>query len=149
MDAESRQVLREIINQLRTSLSTNPKDPSFRRLFPPARTDDPAAQKEYRELVGAELESSKMAALETMSRTATSTELSHEEMDAWLRALNDIRLWMGTLLDVTEGELPSDEPPYMLYQVLTELQGLVIEALSGDDAEGRGQDDLEEDEGWN
>ena len=60
-------------------------------------------------------------ALDTLSKTADATELSEEQLDAWVRALNDIRLWLGTLLDITEDEPDEgpEDPPHLLYHLLT------------------------------
>lgn len=120
--------------QLREAMAANPKDEAFRRLFPPAYVDDAKAEEEYRRLVGPELDESRSLALDTLAKTADATELTEEELDAWLRALNDIRLWLGTVLDVSEDEAleEPDDPPHMLYQALTALQSMVIDALSGE-----------------
>lgn len=134
LGAEERALLRELPMQLRDAIAADRDGESFRRLFPPAYLNNEAADAEFRNLVGQELEDSKAQALELLSKTAGSTELSQEEMEAWLRGLNDIRLWLGTLLDISEDatvEEP-DDPPHILYHVLTGLQSLVIDALSGD-----------------
>jgi len=134
LGAEERALLRELPAQLRDALAADKGDVALRRLFPPAYANDPDAEADYRRLVGVELEEAKVQALETMSKTAESTQLSEEEMEAWLKALNYLRLWLGTLLDVTEddtGEGP-EGPPHILYHVLTGLQSLVIDALSGE-----------------
>jgi Domain of unknown function (DUF2017) len=133
LGAEDRSVLRELPLQLRQAVEANPKDDAFRRLFPPAYANDPEAESDYRTLVGQELDESKALALETLANTADAKELSEEQLESWLRALNFVRLWLGTVLDVTEDEheeLP-DDPPHILYHVLTWLQSLVIDALSG------------------
>jgi hypothetical protein len=93
------------------------------------------AEQEYRRLVGPELEHGRTLAFETLSNTADATELSEPELDAWVRALNDIRLWLGTLLDVSEDQTEDDpdDPPHLLYHLLTEIQGLAVEALLGDE----------------
>ncbi|HTV11621.1 MAG TPA: DUF2017 family protein [Acidimicrobiales bacterium] len=131
---EERALLRELPLQLRQAFSADREGSNFRRLFPPAYHDDQKAEEGYRALVGKELEESKGAALETLSRTADASELTDEEMSAWLRALNDIRLWLGTLLDVSEDETTDDpdDPPHILYHVLTALQSLVIDVLAED-----------------
>jgi len=131
---EERALLRDLPAQLKEALAEEPGSESFRRLFPPAYALDSEAEEGYRSLVGKELEQSKGAALETLSRTAEATELSAEELGTWVRALNDIRLWLGTLLDISEDEAEDepDDPPHVLYHVLTGLQSLVIEALAED-----------------
>jgi hypothetical protein len=135
LSAENRELLRTLPAQLRAAVAANPKDMVFRRLFPPAYANDEIAEKEYRRLVGPELDQSRSLALDTLSKTADATELSEEQLDAWVRALNDIRLWLGTLLDVSEDQSDDDpeDAPHLLYQLLTEIQGLAVEALLGDE----------------
>jgi hypothetical protein len=55
-------------------------------------------------------------------------------METWLRALNGIRLWLGTVLDVSEDmdDDEIDDPAHLLYHALTFLQGSAIEALTGE-----------------
>ena len=120
--------------QLRSAIAANPKDVAFRRLFPPAYENDASANQEYRRLVRPELDERRSSALETLAKTADATELSEEELEAWLRALNDIRLWLGTLLDITEDEAENEpeDPPHRLYHALTALQSLVIDVLAGE-----------------
>lgn len=128
---DDRAMLRALPEQLRTAMSLNPEDESFRRLHPPAYADDYEAEKEYRQLVGTELDRGRDEALETLSTTADAAELSQAQLEGWARALNDIRLWLGTVLDVSD-EMEDDElddPGYRLYQGLTYLQGAVIDAL--------------------
>jgi len=135
LSAEYRELLRALPEQLSAAIAANPKDAVFRRLFPPAYANDEMAEQEYRRLVGPELDQGRTLALETLSKTADATELSEPELDAWVRALNDIRLWLGTLLDVSEDQTDDDpdDPPHLLYHLLTEIQGLAVEALLGDE----------------
>ena len=134
LSAEDREVLRVLPMQLRSAIDANPKDAAFKRLFPPAYENDASANQEYRRLVGPELDERRSSALETLAQTADATELSEEELEAWLRALNDIRLWLGTLLDITEDEVENEpeDPPHRLYHALTALQSLVIDVLAGE-----------------
>ncbi|MGH3919863.1 MAG: DUF2017 family protein, partial [Pseudonocardiaceae bacterium] len=63
--------------------------------------------------------------------------LSDEQAQAWLAALNDVRLALGTVLDVTEDmpdELAPDDPraPHLgVYHWLTWVQESLIQAVSG------------------
>jgi Domain of unknown function (DUF2017) len=134
LSTEDREVLRALPTQLRDAIAANPKDEAFRRLFPPAYANDPEADEEYRQMVGPELDERRSVALDTLAKTADATELTEEELEAWLRALNDIRLWLGTLLDVSEDEAEQEpeDPPHMLYHALTALQSMVIDVLSGE-----------------
>ncbi len=109
-DAE-RELLRSLPTQLRALLDEEPDDPALRRLFPPAYERDEEDEAEYRRLVGGELAEGRQAALRLLEETAGRDRLSAEELDAWLRALNDLRLVLGTKLDVTEETYASDVDP--------------------------------------
>ena len=133
--AEDRQVLRALPVQLGAAIAAKPEDAVFRRLFPPAYADDAVAEDEYRRMVRPDLDETRALALDTLAKTADATELSEEELDAWLRALNYIRLWLGTLLDISEDE-PEDgpeDPAHLLYYLLTAWQELVVSVISGED----------------
>ena len=86
-------------------------------------------------MVRPDLDEARALALDTLAKTADATELSDEQLDAWLRALNYIRLWLGTLLDISEDE-PDDEPEdpaHLLYYLLTAWQELVVSVISEED----------------
>jgi uncharacterized protein DUF2017 len=101
LDAEERALLAEIGEELRGLLDEQPDDPSLRRLYPPAHEDE-QLEREFRELTRSQLTAGRERAIETLERTAGNELLSAEEADAWLRALNDLRLVLGTRLDVRE-----------------------------------------------
>jgi hypothetical protein len=87
--------------------------------------------------MGGELLDGRRAALELVAETVDHDRLSAEEADSWLRALNDLRLVLGTRLDVhedtfaTEPDL-SDPRGHALavYAYLSWIQEQLIEALS-------------------
>jgi Domain of unknown function (DUF2017) len=110
----------------------NPDDPLLRRLFPPAYTDDDQASAEYRRLMTEDLVERHQASLDILERTAGATELSEEEVTAWMGALNQLRLVLGTSLDVSEEDDPAalTSPQHQLYYFLGALQELVVDALS-------------------
>jgi hypothetical protein len=93
-------LLRELLDELETLLE-DPEDPGLRRLFPPAHTDR-ENEEQYRSLVGDQLLSGRTKALATVRDTLDRDTLAPDEADAWLRALNDVRLVLGTRLDVSE-----------------------------------------------
>ncbi|MGC8627968.1 MAG: DUF2017 family protein [Acidimicrobiales bacterium] len=129
---EDRELLRSLPAQLRAAIAARPDDHNLRRLFPPAYTSDPEAEREYRRLMGTDLDESRSRALDTLASTAGAAELSKEQLDDWVRALNAIRLWLGTVLDVSEDEPEDvDDPGHLLYTFLTALQSSAIDALSG------------------
>jgi hypothetical protein len=131
---QDREVLRALPVQLAAAMVAKPDDDVFRRLHPPAYADDAHAEQDYREMVRSELDENRTLALETLAKTADATELTAEELDAWLRALNYIRLWLGTMLDITEDQVEEEpeDPAHLLYHLLTAWQELAVSVLSGE-----------------
>ena len=132
---EEREVLRSLPGQLRDLLDT--EDPSLRRLHPPAYEDDPEREREYRRLVRDDLLRQRLQALEVMESTIDAGTLDEDQMTAWLGALNDLRLVLGTRLEVTEEMyeegIPDEDPraaSFALYQYLGWLEEQVVGALA-------------------
>ena len=90
-------------------------------------------QDEYQRLMQDDLAERHREELELVARTADAETLSEGQLLAWTRALNSIRLVLGTYLDVSEDEEPDDPeiPEVQLYRWLTYVLGEAIEALSG------------------
>ena len=120
-----------------------PDDPVLARLLPDAYRDDPEASAEFRRYTEGGLRSEKVAAARTVLATLPPSggrvRLSGPDAQAWLRALNDVRLALGTRLDVTEDPddqaagLEPDDPraaALAVYQWLGILQESLIQALS-------------------
>jgi hypothetical protein len=134
-----RRVLASLVPQLQGLLAGGAgaeDDPSLRRLFPTAYAHDPDREAEYRQLVGDELLERRRAALDTVAATADATRLTEDELVAWMGAVNDLRLVLGTRLDVseeTDTEVPPDHPDaaaYAIYGYLGYLLENLVEALS-------------------
>jgi hypothetical protein len=129
-----RELLASLPRQLQAQLDAEPDDPSLRRLFPPAY-DDAGSEQEYRELMGGELLSGRRRALETLEQTAGAKRLDAEQAQAWLTALNDLRLVLGTRLDVREDfslATLARSREHALYAYLSWLQEQLIVALAAD-----------------
>jgi hypothetical protein len=120
-----------------------PDDPILARLLPDAYSDDPKAAAEFRRYTEQDLRSGKVAAARTVLATLPASggrvRLSETESQAWLRALNDVRLALGVRLEVTDdfdqeaANLSADDPrsAYVwVYQWLAYLQDSLISALS-------------------
>jgi hypothetical protein len=133
-------VERELLQQLRAELvallETEPDDPSLERLFPPAY-EDKRADREYKKLMGDELLSGRRRALDVLEATAGQEQLSAEEAESWLTALNDLRLVLGTRLDVQEDTFADGldmrdprAPELAVYSYLTWLQDALVSAVS-------------------
>jgi hypothetical protein len=123
-------MLRQLPAELKALLA-EPDDPGLRRLFPPAYSDDDEASAEYRRLMQSDLLEHHAAALDTLERTSDATELSPDEAQAWLSALNQLRLVLGTRLDVSEDDDPTtmESPEQQIYYYLGYLQEHVVDAL--------------------
>jgi hypothetical protein len=133
---DERALLAGLAAELRAVLEGDPGDPSLRRLFPPAYEDEDD-ERGYRELTGEGLLDGRREALALLATTTDRERLSPEEAEAWLRALNDLRLVLGTRLDVQEDtfaeELRPDDPrapALALYGYLSWIQERLVEALS-------------------
>ncbi|MBW3593162.1 MAG: DUF2017 domain-containing protein [Actinobacteria bacterium] len=132
---EERALLERLAVELESALDGS-DDPALGRLFPDAYEDDDAAAADYRELVGRDLREERRAAARVLRETLGRGTLSENEVDAWLRALNDLRLVLGTRLGVTEElyehELdPADPraPELAVFFYLTWLQERMIQAV--------------------
>ena len=130
-----RELLERLPAELLALLAAEPDDPALRRLRPSAYEDDSEAEDEYRRLMDAELQEGRRGALRLLAETAARDRLTAEELDAWLRALTDLRLALGTRLDVTEEVYtqeidPRDPRAYELavFAYLSWLQEQAVEA---------------------
>jgi hypothetical protein len=99
---EARQLLGGLIVEMRELLGTD--DPSLRRLFPTAYHDDPERDAEYQILARSELLDRRQQCLDTMEETVGAKHLSTEQVAAWMQGINQIRLVLGTRLDLDEDD---------------------------------------------
>jgi hypothetical protein len=119
-----------------------PEDIVLQRLLPDAYKEDDHASAEFRRFTERGLRDTKasdakrvLAALEESSAVDDGITLEAEDQLAWLRALNDLRLAIGTRLDIKEDDygvweqLPEDDPrrlTYDLYDWLGFLQSALL-----------------------
>ncbi|MCV2491574.1 DUF2017 domain-containing protein [Geodermatophilus sp. YIM 151500] len=114
-------------------------DPVLARLLPEGHRGDPRLAADYREMTEASLRGGKADDLATVRATLPSgggeVRLDVEQAGAWLRSTNDLRLALGTRLDVTEDTEPPDdvtgeeEQQLAVYYWLTALQGSLVDAV--------------------
>ncbi len=135
-----REVLTHIAKDFRALLAaeTPSSDPSLQRLFPPARTDDPIEELEYERKVGDALLAGKLEQLTILERCVGSRVLTEDDVLACMRAVNDLRLVLGTRLDVREDSDPSEfagdperRSTFELYAYLSWMLESLIDAMSG------------------
>ena len=135
--------------------TTAPEDPVLARLFPSAYREDADAAGEFRRFTEGALRDGKSRAaaavidvLEeaglppepTDEEIVIDVELDQEAAEVWMRALNDLRLALGTRLEVEEGDeerweaLPDDDPraqAHHIYEWLGFLQETLVHAVAG------------------
>lgn len=120
--------------------TTAPADRVLARLLPDFHREDESLSGGMRSLHEPELLAEKdgvaAVVLDTCPSGGGRVRLSDEQAQAWLSALNDVRLALGTILDVDEDmpdELPPDDPRAAhlpVYHWLTWVQESLIQALS-------------------
>lgn len=135
---------------IRTGPTTSPDDPVLSRLLPDfhrldddnpgkAELDSAAALRSIHEPTLLDLKTGVAGVLlDTCPMFGGTVRLSLEQADAWLSALNDVRLALGTAIDISEDmpdELPDDDPrsPHLaVYHWLTWVQESLVQALSAE-----------------
>lgn len=135
--ARERELLRRLAAELDGRLEDDTDAPDFVRLFPPAHAEDPEDEREYRALMHGELLGGKQKTLRVFAASLDRDVLTEEELEAWLRVLNDLRLVLGTRLDVTETTFADgfdprdpDAPDLALYSYLSWLQEQAVETAA-------------------
>jgi Domain of unknown function (DUF2017) len=129
-----RQLLGALVASLRAALDGDVRaEPALRRLFPPAYADqdDAEAETQYQAMVHEELLASRRTALDVLEATATRDRLDEAEVLAWMTAVNQLRLVLGTRLDVREDADPvvdPDDPAAPLAEIYAYL-GVLLESL--------------------
>ncbi|GAA0965024.1 DUF2017 domain-containing protein [Actinocorallia libanotica] len=161
LDRAEKAVLANLIGQLRQLLGELPKgdpglaelgisenteapaDPVLARLFPDGYREDGAASGEFRRYTEASLREGKERDSDLVLRSlgeGGEVTLDPERAQAWLRVLNDLRLALGTRLELGEDDhdrfrdLDRDDPEYAMivtYDWLTQLQDGLVHCLWG------------------
>jgi hypothetical protein len=139
----------EEITGMRTGNSQPPDDDTMKRLLPDfyrAQTDHPAGSGTMEslnnalrslhepEIIDAKREAAQRL-LDTCPQDGGKFELTEDDAHAWAAAVNDVRLALGTMLDIGTGgpeRLSSDDPMaghLDVYQWLTVLQEYLVLGL--------------------
>jgi hypothetical protein len=135
--------------------TTEPEDPVLARLFPSAYRDDGESAAEFRRFTEGGLRDGKARAAATIIDTleeaglpddpgsdelTIDVELDPQTAEVWMRALTDLRLALGTRLEVEEGDedywysLPDDDPrgqAHHIYEWLGYLQETLVHSVAG------------------
>jgi len=143
LGAEERELVARMLGELRDLLlSEDPQSaPLVRRLFPPAYLGDDHAEAEsdYQRFMREELVASRLAAINAVEEMLRgSSPFDESTAMGLLQSLNNLRLVLGTMLDVGEEHDPrdvDDDDPrageHHLYSFLSWLVNELVDALSG------------------
>ena len=141
--AEAR-IVALLLDQLDQLLSAEAEDvagdPVIERLLPAGHRSDPELAADYRELTESALRAGKTDDLATVRAglppDGGTVRLDPEQAAAWLRTSNDLRLALGTRLDIQEDTEPPEDltseqgQQLAVYYWLTGLQGSLVDALA-------------------
>ncbi len=106
--------------------------PELKRLFPTAYPDDPERDAGYQILARGELVEQRRANVERVIESAGEGRVDEATVLSWMHVINDLRLVLGTVLDVSEDDhhVDDDDPRaegLELYHVL----GVLLESIVG------------------
>jgi len=125
LDDTLRALLRQATEELREVLLVDEPDLT-RRLYPTAYPQDDALESDYRELVHDQLLMQRLDGIDQLQATIDGESISIETADSWMNTINQVRLVLGTQLDVGEEqvEIEEDDPQatnHVVYQVLSHI----------------------------
>jgi hypothetical protein len=137
-------ILALLLDQLEQLLTADAEDvagdPVLDRLLPAGHRSDPELAADYRELTESALRAGKAEDLATVRAglppAGGPVRLDREQATAWLRTSNDLRLALGTRLDIQEDTEPPEDlageegQQLAVYYWLTGLQGSLVDALA-------------------
>jgi Domain of unknown function (DUF2017) len=138
LDPQERDILRALPDQLRELIRHEDptSDPAMARLYPAAYPDDPIQNLEYERLAVDRLTSQRLSSIDAMEASIDADRLTEELLLSWLAVLNDLRLVLGTRLEITEdttvADFALDDPRasvFALYGYLTWLVDAIVSAL--------------------
>lgn len=135
----------EQITGIRTGNATAPDNATMQRLLPDFVREDsgapPGSDSALRSMHEPEIIDAKIAAaqrvLDTVPDGGGVVDLGEDDAEAWIAAVNDMRLALGTMLDIgpdTPDRVPAGDPraPHLgVYQWLTGLQEYLVLGLMG------------------
>ena len=133
-----RELVRQVTSDLRALLADEDpsSDAAVARLYPPAFPDDPLRNLDFERVAMPVLAEGRDEAIDTVRRTLDAETLTPEELHAWMRVANDVRLVLGTRLDVTEESEPEDfegederARAFAIYSYLSMLVERIVDVL--------------------
>jgi hypothetical protein len=115
IDEHSREVVVHLFGELRNAVigakesPYNELPPHMKRLFPTAYHSDEKRNEEYRRLTHSDLADAHLAVIDdAVTLLSPGRTFTTPELERFVRALNAMRLVLGTVLDVSEDEGDAD-----------------------------------------
>lgn len=132
LDDNVRVLIRKVSEELREVLLVNDPE-ATRRLYPTAYPDDDEMNAEYQEMVHDQLLMQRLDGIDELQATIDDDVITLDTADAWMSTINQVRLVLGTRLDVSEDEMVVDEDDpeaqsIVIYQVLSYVLEHLTEA---------------------
>lgn len=132
LETTVRRLLGSMTEQLRELLLVDEGE-ELARLYPNAYPDDDDRNARYRAVVHDQLLMSRLDAIDVVAATLDADHLTLDEADAWMTTINQIRLVLGTKLDVSEDDhsIDPDDPDasaLVIYQLLSHVLDAITEA---------------------
>ena len=124
----------DLADQLEELLTADTPDTT--RLFPTAYPDHPELDAGYQILARDELIDQRREAIGLLRTSADADEVSADELSAWMGIVNDLRLVLGTRLDVSEDDVEvdldgPDADAIITYHQLGVVLAEIVDALRG------------------
>lgn len=139
-DATEIALLRQLVDDFATEVQSEDMpadDPVRQRLFPDGYADGEAAA-EFRSLTEATLRSERCErARQCSAELAERMQLDDQACERWLKVLNDLRLTLGTRLQISEDDYDQFDPhapdaqQRSIYLWLTAAQDGLVRAVMG------------------
>ncbi len=133
---QERKLLEQLVPQMRELIEQG--DSLTWRLFPNPYPEHDKAADQYRELIGGDLIRKHIAALDTVEATLGAKRLDEDQMVQWMQAINELRLVIGTRLEVTEESDLDDfvgdteRSLFATYNYLGYMLEHIVTAISGE-----------------
>ena len=133
---QERLLLEQLIPQMRELIET--QDQLTWRLFPNPYPHHEKAADDYADLIGDELKDRHLGSLQIVEETLDAKRLDEDQMQAWMWAVNDLRLVIGTRLKVDEDteidsyENDTEQSLFLTYSYLGIMLDRIVTAVSGE-----------------
>lgn len=140
LGTEERALIVRLLDELKALVTDPDGNAATTRLFPVVYRDDAEREAEYQRLMREELVASRLAGIDVvkgvLNEQGKKLTLTDDQLGALMRAVNSVRLVLGTILDITEDDDVPDGitervPEYQLYAYLSWLLDSAVLAASG------------------